>query len=1015
MTAIHTEGAFEEAVAEHLVAHGYHRGDPAGFDPEIAIDTAQLFAYIEASQPKKWAALGKRHGEGQVRQRFLHRLCQQLDELGTLEVLRKGVTDYGVKIELCTFRPAHGLAPEVQRRYELNRLSVTRQLRYHPKTEETIDLVLFVNGLPVATAELKNQLTGQTVEHAMRQYRQDRDPRQPLLAFKRRAVVHFAVDTDQVFMTTHLQGPRTEFLPFNRGRGDGKQTSAGNPDNPTGYRTAYLWEEIWRVDSWLDILGRFVLLQRVEKKDRDGKGTRLEESIIFPRYHQLDATRRVEADARDRGAGQKYLIQHSAGSSKSNTIAWLAHGLFRLHDAANNLLFDTVVVVTDRRVLDRQLQGTVAQFEQTPGIVVAIDQHSGQLGDALAEGRHIIITTLQKFPFVVSRVAELAGRTFAVIIDEAHSSQTGQAARKMRQILSDAVNPADATEEIEGDWEDEVGEAALATRPNLTFVALTATPKFKTIEIFGTPGADGRPHPFHLYSMRQAIEEGFILDVLRNYTTYGLFWQLQRNAPEDPEVDSRKTRVAIARFVSLHPYNIAQKTEIIVEHFRNFSRDKIGGRAKAMVVTRSRLQAVRYKLSVDRYLRQRGYTDIKALVAFSDTVRDPDLGGEEFTEPGMNGVSERRLPEVFAGEDYQLLLVAEKYQTGYDQPLLHSMYVDKRLDGVKAVQTLSRLNRIAPGKEDTFVLDFVNKAEDIRLAFEPYYDATEIAQTTDPNLLHDLRIKLDGYQLYSQAKVDAAYAALTGRESTRTPASAALNQAIDPAVTRFATLDREDQEHFKHLLTAFTRLYSFLLNVLSYRDPGLDRFYEYARFLLRKLPRQQLTDAFPVEEYVELSRYRLFKRAQEQLTLGEAPGDYALSGPTEVGAVQAVEVVKQQLSSLIEKLNEVYGADLTENDALTITQLVEHLVADQRLAEQALANDEEHYSVGFDDAFNDAVIDLVLRNQRLFAKLQDNPGFRRLVKEDIRPRVYGRQRSAYLNHDGGIGENNTPGRSADHY
>jgi type I restriction enzyme R subunit len=1004
MAAVHTERAFEEAVADHLVDNGYHRGDPADFDPEIALDAVQLFAWIEASQPRQWALLAKRHGAANVRQRFLQRLCKQLDELGTLEVLRKGVIDYGVKIELCTFRPAHRLSPEVQRRYDLNRLSVTRQVRYNPRSDETIDLVLFVNGIPVATAELKNQLTGQIVEHAIRQYRHDRDPRQPLLAFKRRAVVHFAADTDLVFMTTRLQGPATEFLPFNRGRGSGTHTGAGNPDNPTGYRTAYLWEEIWQRDSWLDILGRFVHLERVEKKDREGKAARIEESLIFPRYHQLTATRMVEADARRQGPGQKYLIQHSAGSGKSNTIGWLAHGLYTLHDEEDNLLFDTIVVVTDRRVLDRQLQGTVAQFEQTPGIVMKIEHHSGELAEALSEGRHIIITTLQKFPFVVDRVAQLAGRTFAVIIDEAHSSQTGEAARKMRMVLSDDVNPADAVEEIETDWEDEVGEAvgrlqdAPTARPNLTFVALTATPKFKTIEIFGTPGIDGKPHAFHVYSMRQAIEEGFILDVLKNYITYGLFWQLQRNAPEDPEVDPHRARAAIARFVSLHPYNIAQKTEIIVEHFRNFGRDRIGGRAKAMVVTRSRLQAVRYKLAFDRYLRQHGYTDIKALVAFSGEVRDPDLGGEPFTEPGMNGFPESRLPEKFAGDDYQVLLVAEKYQTGYDQPLLHSMYVDKRLDGVKAVQTLSRLNRTCPGKEDTFVLDFVNKPDDIRKAFEPYYDATEITETTDPNLLYDLKARLDGYQLYSQDEVDAAYAALTGADTKRAPASAALNHAIDPAVTRFSALDRDDQEELKHLLTEFTRLHSFMLNVLPYRDPGLDRFYEYARFLLRKLPRRELTDAFPVEEYVELSRYRLFLRENGPIELGKESGDYALSGPNELGAVRAVDVVKQQLSSLIEKLNALYGAELTENDGLTLTQLEEHLIADPRLAEQARANDEEHYSVGFDDAFDDAVIDLVLRNERLFARLQDNAGFKRLVKEHIRPRVYGRQR-----HTGGAG------------
>jgi len=994
MTAVHTERPFEEAIAEHLVEHGYYRGEPANFDPGIAIDTVQLFAYINESQPKRWEALTKRHGADQVRQRFLQRLCNQLDDVGTLEVLRKGVTDYGVKIDLCTFRPAHGLAPDVQRRYDLNRLSVTRQVPFDPKTTETIDLVLFVNGLPVATAELKNQLTGQTVQHAIHQYRHDRDPKQPLFAFKRRAVVHFAVDTDAVFMATHLQGVGTSFLPFNRGRGSGKYNGAGNPDNPSGYRTAYLWDQVWQVDSWLDILHRFVHLQRIEKKAKDGKSAGVEETIIFPRYHQLDATRKVEAAAKVQGAGQKYLIQHSAGSGKSNTIAWLAHGLFRLHDRADKLLFDTVVVVTDRRVLDRQLQGTVAQFEQTPGIVVSIDQSSTQLAEALSEGRHIIITTLQKFPFVVGQVAHLAGRTFAVIIDEAHSSQTGEAARKMRMVLSDSQDPVDATEEIEEDWEDEVGDAALSARPNLTFVALTATPKFKTIEIFGTPGMDGKPRPFHVYSMRQAIEEQFILDVLQNYTTYGMFWQLQRDAPADPEIDPRKARAAIARFVSLHPYNIAQKTEVIIEHFRHYSRDKIGGRAKAMVVTRSRLQAVRYKLAFDRYIRDHGYTDVHALVAFSGEVHDPDYGGEGFTEPSMNGISESRLPEVFAGEDYQVLLVAEKYQTGYDQPLLHSMYVDKRLDGVKAVQTLSRLNRMCPGKEDTFVLDFVNKSDDIRKAFEPYYDATEIVEITDPNLLYDLKGSLDGYQLYTAEEVNAAYAALTVSDTKRAPASAALNGAVDPAVTRFNALDADDQEQFKHLLTQFTRLYAFMLNVIPYRDPGLDRFYEYARFLLRKLPKTDLTDAFPIEEYVELSRYRLFKRNDESIQLGEDTEDYLLTGPTDIGAVSALDVLKQPLSGLVDKLNELFGAELTDADTLTFVQLEEHLAADARLAQQAQANDAEHYAMGFGPAFDDAVIDRVLKNQHLFTKLQDDPRFRKLVADYMRPRVYRRQRES---------------------
>jgi len=689
---------------------------------------------------------------------------------------------------------------------------------------------------------------------------------------------------------------------------------------------------------------------------------------------------------------RRYLIQHSAGSGKSNTIARLAHGLFRLHDAPDQLLFDTVVVISDRTVLDRQLQGTVAQFEQTAGVVSSIDKDSAQLATSLAEGRHIVVTTLQKFPFVLGKMEGLMDRTFAVIIDEAHSGQTGEAAHKMRTVLARDEVAADATEEGEDDFEDELGAVPLHRLTNLRFLALTATPKAKTIERFGTRSDDGKPRPFHVYSMRQAVEEGFILDVLRHYVTYQRFWRLEKAARDDPELPARRARSAIARFVDLHPYNIAQKTAVIVEHYRQFSRYAIGGRAKAMVVTRSRLHAVRYKRAFDTYLRDHGYDGIKALVAFSGVVTDPD-GGKEYSEPAMNGFAESRLPDKFGGDDYQVLLVAEKYQTGFDQPLLHSMYVDKRLDGIKAVQTLSRLNRTYPGKADTFVLDFVNDAETIRQAFEPYYDEAEILEETDPNLLYDLKLKLDGAAIYLPEQVEAACTALAADRRGLVAASAALNAAIDPAVTRFRQCSEEEQEEFRSWLTAYTRLYTFLLHIIPFADAALERLYDYGRFLLRKLPRHESGGPFDVDDFVALRYYRLTKAGEQAIALGESGEEYGLSGPTGVGTGMPEET-RQPLSALIQKLNDAFGVQLTQADQLSFDQIEAELVANPALTEQARANDLEHYAYGFEEAFEDAVVDRLLKNEQIYSKLQGDPEFQRVVREFVRPRVYQRQRAA---------------------
>ena len=756
-----TEKAFESYVAQMLLAKGWQQISVSGWDKERALFPQAITEFIAETQPQLWEAMRGQHG-AQLEPMLLATLVKELAIKGSLHVLRHGFKFYGKTFRLAWFKPAHGLNEEVLAQYRANRLTVTRQVPCHPGDHSTVDLVFAVNGLPVATCELKNPWTGQSWRNAVRQYKEDRNPRAPLFEFKQRALVHFAADPDEVHMATRLAGARTLFLPFNRGSHPGEvQCGAGNPQHASGYRSGYFWEEVLERESFLDILGHFVFVEKKEEKVDDGKGgSRLvnRETMIFPRYHQLDATRRLIAAARDEGPGQNYLIQHSAGSGKTNSISWLSHRLASLHDDGDHKVFDCVIVITDRQVLDRQLQDAIYQIEHAQGVVKAIDQDSKQLAEALIDGTRIVVTTLQKFPFVLRGLLHAAGaenadepdeaaekqakaweeaigkRRYAVIVDEAHSSQTGETARELKAILGThgAGNGAEDEADQEADWEDGLARvmASRGRQPNLSFFAYTATPKGKTLELFGRTDPSGKPEPFHLYSMRQAIEEGFILDVLQNYTTYKTYFKLVKAVEDDPALPKKKAARALAKFLVMHPTNISQKIELIVEHFRSHVRTHLGGRAKAMVVTSSRLQAVKYMEAFQRYIVDKGYGDIRPLVAFSGTVRDPE-SGQEYTEPGMNidvvsgkAISEKQLPDRFASPDYQVLLVANKYQTGFDQPLLMAMYVDKRLDGVQAVQTLSRLNRMVPGKETPFVLDFVNEADDIYRAFKPYYDAT---------------------------------------------------------------------------------------------------------------------------------------------------------------------------------------------------------------------------------------------------------------------------------------------------
>ncbi|AKU91179.1 type I restriction endonuclease subunit R [Vulgatibacter incomptus] len=995
MTAKHTEQAFEEAIEHHLVtAGGWRKVPPAAFDRDRALLPAELFAFFEATQTALWAELRAQHGAG-LEAAVLDTLCKALDSRGTLDVLRHGLKFFGKKLDCATFKPAHGLNPDVVATYAENRLAVTRQVRFapsgHKDEDQSIDLMLSLNGLPIATVELKNPLTQQTVQHAIAQYRA-RDPRHRLLQFKLRALVHFAVDPDHAFMTTRLAGEGTTFLPFNRGAHGG----AGNPEHPSGYRTAYLWEEVWQRDSFLDIVGRFLHLAK-EEKLRAGKKVE-EEKIVFPRYHQLDAVRRLEAAARIDGPGNSYLIQHSAGSGKSNSIAWLAHRLASLHDAKDARVFDSVVVITDRRVLDKQLQDNIYQFEHKQGVVAKIDEHSDQLAKALEGGTPIIITTLQKFPVILERIGGLKGRRYALVVDEAHSSQTGESARKMKQVLA-----ATSLEEAEGldaagdedDSEEKVLAAVMASRGrqrNLSYFAFTATPKAKTLEIFGHRDAEGKPRPFHLYSMRQAIEEGFILDVLKSYTTYKAFYRLVKATENDPRVPKEEATRQLARFMSLHPHNVAQKTEVMVEHFRTKVRHKLGGRAKAMLVTSSRLHAVRYKQAFDAYLKEKGYGDIGVLVAFSGIVKDPasDL---EFTEPGMNvdkvgkHISEAGLPGAFDGDDFQILLVANKYQTGFDQPLLHTMYVDKRLSGVQAVQTLSRLNRTAPGKQDTFVLDFVNDTEEIQQSFQPYYEATTVAESAEPQQLYDLAHRLEGAQVFWLSEVEAfCKVFFSPREKQSVQDQAEMNRHLNPGVDRFKALEEATREEFKNALGAFVRLYAFLSQIMPFSDPDLEKLYTFARYFETKLPQDPKKGPLSLDGDVALEYYRLDKLSEGAIALRAAePG--VVFGATEVGTRKAKDD-EAQLSEIIGVLNDRFGTEFDQADQILFDQFVAAAKLDDEVVQRAKANPLDNFALAMKGKVEGLMVDRMDQNQEIVTRYLNDSQFQDLAFRLLVKRIY---------------------------
>ena len=1012
---MHTEYDFENEIEHSLLTEGnYTQGNPKSYDKSTALFPDDVAEFIQKTQPKLWERLQMLFKDN-ARVELLRALNQELNIKGSLKVFREGFRIANRTAKMAFFAPNSGLNDTTRQQYEQNIVKVTRQVI--TEDNERIDLVISVNGIPFATIELKNQMsaTGWTVQDVIAQYRKERNPKGRLFEFKKRTLVHFAVDTDEVYMTTELKGEDTKFLPFNRGFNDGR----GNPPVNDDVRTAYLWREILPKDSLMELIGRFLHLSREERKIRTNSGFRYitTESMIFPRFHQLDAVRKLVSHAKINGAGKNYLIQHSAGSGKSNTIAWLAHHLSSLHNANNEKIFHSVIIVTDRVVLDRQLQETVAQFEQTDGVVKKIDKDTHQLTAAIASNIPIIITTIQKFPYVMHSiqtkakqgeqvVLDTTGKRFAVIVDEAHSSQSGETASELRQVLNkDGIESAIAAEFMDLDEENlspeemEIQKNVLREQfkrkrqDNLSFFAFTATPKWKTLALFDEPNEIGQT-PFHSYTMKQAIEEGFILDVLANYTTYKYYFRLLNMADQkDLELPKNKAKKALMRFVNLHPSVISQKVEIIIEHFQIATRHKIGGYAKAMVVTGSREHAVRYKMAFDEYIAEKGYQDIKSLVAFSGKVILPEQSEKEYTEPAMNGgIKETELPEQFDSDNYQVLLVADKYQTGFDQPLLHTMFVDKTLSGVQAVQTLSRLNRTATGKEDTFVLDFVNKPEDIYEAFKPYYERTDLGNIPDEEKLGSLGNTLDEWQIYSQSDIDKfADVWFSNRTTPTNGEHKKLNAIIDKAVDRYLDLSgsiehkEEQQKLFKSQLQSYLNLYLFVSQILPYADSIHEKRYVYLKSLMMKLPKGSQAEKLDLSKMTILQYYRLQQISQGSIHLGNGEAS-PLKGSTDVGTGQVS--LTDELDKLIQELNDSFTTEFTLADLLFFESIEKFAQENPDIVNAANNNPLSSFMDYFNTKLDDLLINLFEKFGESVSKILNNPQVKARVSRRLAKVIY---------------------------
>jgi type I restriction enzyme R subunit len=983
MTTDTTEKGLETLIANYLcdtaTGNSFVLRQHPQYNRTECVDEDMLFEFLQTTQEKEVQKLQIIHGNS-YRSKVLYRLNNQIKLIGIIEVLRKGITDNNIKLKLFYDKPVSNLNEKDTALYNKNIFSVTRQVHYSTQNENSLDMVIFINGLPIITFELKNELTKQNVKDAIKQYKTNRDAKEELFRLGR-CMVHFAVDTEQVWMTTHLKNGSTYFLPFNKGYNNG----AGNPPNDKGIKTDYLWKEILTKASLTNIIQNYVTLfeEEVEKILPDGKIKKEKvKKLIFPRYHQLYAVNNLLQSAKENGAGRRYLIQHSAGSGKSNSISWLAHQLVGLFDKSNTTtVFDTVIVVTDRRVLDAQIRNNIKQFEQVKGLVEAITEGSKQLKTALEEGKKIIITTIQKFPYIVNEIGELPGNKFAIIIDEAHSSQSGNTAGKLNETLAKDFEKVKVDDDefvfVDKDQYDELTSEDLVVDivkgrkmlTNASYFAFTATPKNKTLELFGekyNENGNDKFRAFHLYSMKQAIEENFILDVLQNYTTYQSFYGLFKRIVDDPQFDKVKAQKKLRIYVESHIQAIEKKTALMICHFMEsvIKRKKINGLAKAMLVTSSRRNAVKYKKAFDKYLADTG-NSFKAIVAFSG-----DIDGQ--TEASLNHFSSASIPDEFKKSEYRFLIVANKYQTGFDQPLLHTMYVDKKLGGVNAVQTLSRLNRTTSGKTDTFVLDFANTSEEIKKSFDPFFETTILGEATDPNKLFDLQSALDAFQVYTPEQVQVFSESLI----TNVPVDQ-LHSILDAAAVVFRNnLTAEQQDDFRAKCKTYVRLYVFLAQIIPFVNPYLERLYLFLNHLQNKLGKQQEEDlAQGILDNIDMENLRYQLEATTNIVLQQ--GDELKPIPTEM-RTGAAEPEMEYLSNIVKAFNDRFGTTFTNEDKVKkMTQdLMQDVANDQEFVNAFKHSDTQNAKITFEDVLKRKLIDHIETNFEVFKEYNDNKEFR---------------------------------------
>lgn len=1007
-----SEKTFEAFIESYLISEdgGWTKATDAGMRSEeykgMNLDIVTLTEFVKATQPMAWRRFERMCTINPVRQ-FYKSFENAVTQDGLISVLRYGFKHRGIAFRVCYFQPESELNELAWAHYRQNICQCIRQWHYSEQNNNTIDMMLAINGIPVIAIELKNQLTGQSVDDGKKQWAYNRNAKEPVFGFNKRILAYFACDLYDVYMTTRLDGPMTNFLPFNQGsNGAGQDGGAGNPENKIGdYVTAYFWENVLQKDNLLDILQKFISYEKTEKKETLPDGStniKKAEKIIFPRYHQLDVVRKLVDHVRRNGSGHNYLIQHSAGSGKSNSIAWTAYRMASLHNDNNEPVFNSVIVVTDRRVLDQQLQATISSFDHTLGSVATIDDKktSADLRDAINKGKRIIVTTLQKFPVIYEQVESAVGKHYAIIVDEAHSSQTGQAALKLKAALADISDALEEYAELEEKAVEELEKKDILVQDmlsqgkhkNLSFFAFTATPKGKTLEIFGEPHPDGSFHPFHIYSMRQAIEEGFILDVLANYTTYKMCYQIAKNVPDNPDVPTSKAVRTIRRYEELHPHNLQQKAAIIVETFRDVTKKKIGGLGKMMVVTASRLAAVRYYHEIKRYLEQNSYDDIEIMIAFSGSLKDPDIpDSPEYTESSMNvdsngnRVKESQTKSVFHDEGH-ILIVAEKYQTGFDEPLLHTMIVDKELRDVKAVQTLSRLNRTYPGKEDTYVLDFVNDVECIREAFQQFYQETSLDEEINFDLIYTTQKILRGFQVYADEDIETVseiYFDPDVRKANATQGK--ISNVLKPLADNYNLLNQEQRYQFRREVRAFVKWYNYISQITRMFDKDLHKEHVLCSYLAKLLPSDPV-QPFDLDNRVKLEYYRLEKTFEGAIELEAIPGSYKPTQPKRAGGQ------KDRLSPLdeiIARINEEFFGDFTETDRVIVDTLYKKMQQDAKVKKAAKSNDRQVYERSifpgiFESTAQQAYMDDMAAYEQLFLDAEKY----RIIQQALAERLY---------------------------